>query len=653
MSRTGAFVLAFFAGLSSATVATAAEPVETVINDWIAAIDAAPDWAARFDSLSYDKATDTAIVAGLTIAYAPIGLTLSFRPITIVGYAEAADGRFGAEMVATDGATASGDGFEASLADIRYEGLGNLARDFSELTAWDPQRPFTSLIQAYARFLDIRLARAEIGSMSMTTEGRGEQVVFAYEDIALEDWANGKVARIATGPLTIAASGVAEPFSMTVGGTEARDIDYAALLRLYDPDQYVGGVGDGIWRNAVESVEYDTIVFDTREAKLTFGKLSLADFRVRQPEKTFNVLFDQVLLDQDSQKEPTTEDLRALFGYLSSFAVGIVSVQDIDVEGQDGGAGHLGEMRIADASIDQVGEVSLDHIEVATPDQGKVDIDRIAVGGIVFRSLAALVEAMEAEEAGEDFDYSRLATQLAFFEANAVDIDMPDSPRVKLDKARLDLGNYVGPIPTLMALDVAGADLPATAIEDPGARAMWQAFGYDRIHADLSARLAWNENDESVRVDDFRAAIDGVGALSLDAMLGGLSRAALDNLEGLPAALAGLNFVRGTLSLENYDILDRWIDRQAALSGRDPAALRRQIAAMLAEMSAGIGEVGFRERLRQVIEASVMVPGSITATAVPAAPVPLAALAILAQSAPASLPDLLGLTIETTSAGTP
>jgi hypothetical protein len=45
-----------------------------------------------------------------------------------------------------------------------------------------------------------------------------------------------------------------------------------------------------------------------------------------------------------------------------------------------------------------------------------------------------------------------------------------------------------------------------------------------------------------------------------------------------------------------------------------------------------------------------MVPGSVTATAMPSTPVPLVALGVLAQSAPASLPDLLGLTIASTSA---
>jgi hypothetical protein len=54
--------------------------------------------------------------------------------------------------------------------------------------------------------------------------------------------------------------------------------------------------------------------------------------------------------------------------------------------------------------------------------------------------------------------------------------------------------------------------------------------------------------------------------------------------------------------------------------------------------------------LRHILEASVMVPGALTATAMPSTPVPLVALGVLAQTAPGSLPDVLGLTIESTSA---
>ena len=209
MNRSMIFAVAMAAALTApATSVTATEPVETAITNWVAAIDAAPDWSATFDSLSYDRGTDTALLSGLTIAYAPTRITANFEPISVVGFVETPGDTFAIDLVATDGATVVGETFEATVADIRYEDLGNLSDNFTELVAWDSQKPFTSLMRAYARVLDIRLGRAEIGSLTMTAEDNGENVILSYEGLTLEDWAGGKIERITTGPFTMAAAGV-------------------------------------------------------------------------------------------------------------------------------------------------------------------------------------------------------------------------------------------------------------------------------------------------------------------------------------------------------------------------------------------------------------------------------------------------------------
>ncbi len=649
MHRISVFACAFSTCLAiSSAFSQAAEAVETAIAEWIAAVDSAPDWSATVDGVTYEPATDTAVVTGLTISNATTNLILSFQPVSIAGYAEAGDGTFGADFVVSDGLTATGDGFEATISGIRYEGLQNFARNVGELVRWDPERPFTSLVQAYARFLDIRLARSTIDALSMTIEEHGEKVDIAYEDAVLEDWADGRIARVSTGPIAIAGAGIEEPFTIGINGTEAFGIDYASFLRIYDPDQYVGGVGDGIWRNAVELIRYDTITLESPEAEVAFGELRLEDFRVRQPERSFAELLDRAMLDPDRTDEPTPDEMREIFGYLSSFAIGSMSLKDVAVAAEDGGTGHLGEMRLVDVSVERLEEFSLSDINVAAPDGGRVNVGRLSVGGLVFPPLTALLEAAQAEEAGEEFDYAKLATQLAYFEARGIDVDVPENPRFKLANARLDLANYVGAIPTFVAFEIAGADLPASAIEDPTAQALWQALGYDRIRVDIGARMAWNEDDERIAIDDFRFSIDEVGALSFSAVFEGITREALIDYERMPEIMAGVSFVRGALALDNYDVLDRWIDQQAAMTGNDPVVLRKNVALMLAELASGVGDSNFQSQLRRILETAAMVPGSITVTAKPSAPVPLIALGVLAQTAPTNLPTLLGITIENT-----
>lgn len=647
MNRSMIFAVAMAAASTApATTATSAEAVETAIADWVAAIDAAPEWSATFDTLAFDRGADTAVLSGLTIAYSPTRITARFEPISVVGLVKTADNTFAIDLVATDGVTIAGETFEATVADIRYEDLGNLSDNFDELVAWDPLQPFTSLVRAYARVLDIRLGRAEIASLTMTAEDNGEKVVLSYEGLALEDWANGKIEHISTGPFTIAAAGVAEPFSMTISGTEARGIDYAAMMRIYDPDQYIDGVGDLIWHNAAEFIGYGTLIIASPEAKVTVGGASMEGLRVRQPERSFNAFLDRAMFAPNEPNEPTPDELRDLLGYLASFAVGNLSVTGIEVDAKHGGSGNLGEIRFVDMSAEGLGEFALSDLRASAPGQGHFAAGLIAFGGIMFPPINALVDAAEAEARGQPFDYQRLTTQLSFFETSAIDIDIPDSPRVKLGNARLDLGNYVGAVPTQAAVDIDDFDLPANAIEEPAVRAMWLALGYDRIRGDLGARLEWDESSDSVAIDDVRFAIENVGELSVSALLDGLSREQLKDLDSLAEALTGLNFVRGSLSLRDYAILDHWIDQQASLTGSDPALMRRQVAVLLSGITAVFANGDFRQQLQRTITAAVMAPGSITANAAPAAPVPLIALAAIAQAAPASLPDLLGLTVE-------
>ena len=162
------YAFVFSASIVTATApGLAAEPVETAIADLVSTVDAATDWSAAYRDLSYDSATDTAVLTGLTVENSVIGVEVNFQPISIVGYVEAPDGTFDARTISSDGASISNEGLAASIAAIRYDGLGNVPTDFSSFPAWDSQRPFTSMIRAYAPFVDIQLAHGEIGSISI------------------------------------------------------------------------------------------------------------------------------------------------------------------------------------------------------------------------------------------------------------------------------------------------------------------------------------------------------------------------------------------------------------------------------------------------------------------------------------------------------
>jgi hypothetical protein len=612
--------------------------------DWVAAIGAAPGWAATYGDLTYDRATDKALLSGLRIEYATAQVSIAFEPISITGYAEQPDGSFGATQVTIHGATLTAGTVAVAIADVRLDGLGDIPRALGGGFTWDQQQPFTSMMRAYAPLTDIRLRHGGIGAMAVVATAEDGSTVISYKDISIDGWADGKVLSARAGRTTIETETPDGALKFGVGSMEARDIDYAAMRRVYDPDQYVDGVGDQIWRPAVGLIGYHDIAIDGPDTKVTIAAVTAEGYRVRQPERSIAAVFDKIMRDPSADEDLTTEEMRTVVGLASAFAIDRMAARDIDVEAAGEGQGHLGGVTIADFSAERIGEFSINDVSVAI-DAGSAKIGRIALGGMVFPDLEGLIEAAEAEEAGEEVDYNALAVKLGFIEALKVDVETADRERVQLAKARLDLSNHVGSIPTLIGLDIAGLDVPASVIDDEAMRTMWQALGYDRILADCTVKLAWKEQDDSVVVDDFRFVVADVAAVSLSGVLGGLGREALEDLEKLPEALENLALVRGTLTVEDDSLMDRWIRLQAAAAGVEPADLREQIAQSLPDMIAGIGGESFQEQLLPVLQAFVMRYGSITATAAPVAPIPVAALAVLAETAPQSLPDLLGVTV--------
>ena len=464
-----------FACFASAIVMTggalATEPVEAMVTGWVAAIDDAPGWTATYGDLIYDPATDTALLSGLEIESVPGGIVIAFEPISIVGYAEQIDGTFSATSVTTNSANITANTAEITASDIRLDNLGILTNDANGRFPSDPQHPFTSLMRIYALVTSISLKHGGIGSISINSMARGETALTTYKGISVDDWAEGKVASMTAGTVTIESETPDGPIKVSIGGAEARDMDFAAIMRVLDPSQYAEGVGDGIWHSALGFAGYNDLAVDGPDAKVTIASISAENFMVRQPVRSIAGYFDKIMLDPDAGEDLTPEEMRDIVGFLSAFSIGRLAVRGIDVDAEDGGQGHLGGMTFSDFSAEGLGEFSLDDIDANAEDAGFAKIGRIAVGDIVFPDLERVIDATEAWEAGEELDYGSLAFELGafklgFIEVLGIDVETPEVPHYQLGKFRLDLANYVGPIPTLITLKIAGLDVPAMVTPD-------------------------------------------------------------------------------------------------------------------------------------------------------------------------------------------
>jgi hypothetical protein len=628
------FAFAFASVPADMAVAASAEQA---IKNWIATVPAA-DWKIGYRNLAYDRATDRTTVTDLSAVSASMDLSITFTSVAITGYTPTPDGGFNASAMTADGGTMLFDEATITMAGVVVRNFGTAAMT---PVPYDKNRPVTSIVQLYANLLKVRVDHAEVAKVTFKDASDGTE--FTYADSTLDKWANGKVASMRMGPMEASfVDDDGEPVRFTVGGAETLDTDIDAFLRVYDPARYVAGVGDQIWRPAMRLARYYDIAVESTEFDLAIGDWSLENVKLRQPKESFTAALDRVAM-LPKGADPAPADARALFGMFSAFSLGKFSLNDVELD-SDAGYGALEAFTIADFSADGIGEISIDALETFWVD-GFIAIGRLAAGGIVFPGMDKLIAAYDASLKDQEVDYAELAPRLGYIEAAEVDFETSDTPEVALDKFRLDFGNYVGLVPTLIALEVAGLDAPVDLFSEDNVDVMLKALGYDRLRADYRMKLAWRESDSTIAVDDFHVALTDVGSVTGRAVLGGVSRAQLMDTESLRDAITKLTLVSSNLTVEDKSILNRWIAQQAHEMGVDQTVFRAQLAGSVGAMLQGIGNKAFQDKLAAALKTYIMRPGSVTVSAMPPDPVPAAGIAVLAAIFPETLPQILGLDI--------
>ena len=152
------------------------------------------------------------------------------------------------------------------------------------------------------------------------------------------------------------------------------------------------------------------------------------------------------------------------------------------------------------------------------------------------------------------------------------------SPRVTLDKLRVDLADYVGAVPTTVAADLAGLVLPVSVL-DANAQAVFAKLGYDTLDLGYHLKARWNEADETLDVDELHFDMKGAGGLALSMLLGGLPRAGdREPAVACPTCCRACRSSHATLTLKDDSIVGKGLDLLAEKMHAKPETFRQQFA---------------------------------------------------------------------------
>ncbi|MBB5751103.1 hypothetical protein [Prosthecomicrobium pneumaticum] len=640
--RAAAIAVVFTAG-----PAAAAEPVETAIDSWIATIDASPNWTASRSALTVDPAQRTATVTGLRIAteIAKAPVVISFAKVTVFGYEEQPDGAFSAQQITADGGRIDTGGvFDVDLDDVTIDRLA--VPSFADYR-FDPQRVATSVVKAFAIASRTRADLIRIARVDVENSIEGERSRSSYGTYELRGLADGKINTVTVGPIVSDMPSPEGIIKMRADRIEGSGYDLDAIVHLLDPDRYAGGVGDMQWRIVVGHEAIRNLVYEFPGGSARIGLIAGEAERVRQPPRSFTGLFDALINRQDASPEEIGKEFLPILPDLAkTYSVGMIRMGDLDVVAPEIDRFHLGAIRFSELSAEGLGEFALEDFDLSVPGEVDLGLDRFAFGDVRFPEIEAVIRAAEAQASGVPADPTPLIPTLGFAEVLGFDFKR-GAEAGKLDSLRLDLGDYIGPIPTKIGYAMRGLDIPASLIKDPKAQEMLAGLGYDRVAGDSSFRLGWREADQSVTLDGFDLTLEDIGRITASATLRGLTRAAIERPQSLEAALPSLLFESGRLTIEDRSVVGRALAMQAKKMNVSPDTFRNQIVGAVPLALMVLRNPTFQGKLAPALQAFLKAPGTIAFAAAPVSPVPITAIEAAAKSAPQTLPDLLGIQVET------
>ena len=357
------------ATLAWACPASAEEPVETAVKAWVAAIDVAPEWQAAYTGLTVDPASGKATLTGLAVKSEQPGFSMAFTTITIAGFHATTDGTFSADEIDLDGGDIEVGAFSFRIADAA------IAAPVLPETGgfiWDNGDPLVSAIKMLAPLTKATAASARAGPITVVETVQGVQTQTVYNDVKVAGWRNGKIAAMSAGPVKTESPMRTDPPSqpplvtLSTDASETRDVDLNALLAVYDPASYAGGLGDGVWRQAIGHAAYHHLVIGIPGVTLTVGDAAVNGLRVRQPKALPppGPQADASSLSVKDQLLRRFEKL-ALYG-MDRFAL---SNLDLAIPGLVDRA-HLDGVTLSDTSTDRVGDLVLTGLSLAVSGGG-------------------------------------------------------------------------------------------------------------------------------------------------------------------------------------------------------------------------------------------------------------------------------------------
>lgn len=663
------------AALLVSNYAFAAGEGPTIVDRWVEESKSYSFFDLSYQGLSYDELTDVTTVSGFKAVFTPdftsmvpdqedvpdISYTVDVPTLRYFALSENTDRYFVDSIEADEVNVAySVEGgpaeFQNTGSDGTYQDLTVTAADWSKLPeiANDPTKPISKYYPLVAAVVDMNLASFNIASSELSqTLDTKTLLKTTYGAIEFSDMKRGDYSSFSIDGMNMASA----PHSEADQG----DTAFEVLLDIarFDGSAYNGGTMvrqfDPILPTSQRNTPFKTLLGSLAVtgtelnvddvAKMSIDEMSYTDWGVRPPSIPLLALADELYLEAtESGSEPDEKAIvRVVASLYSMFRLGSFDVIgfDIDVNDTDSAtefAAQLASFRLADLWSAGMGELSFKGF-FAEGEGNRIQMDLFQLKDIGFPTLDAL---MDAERASEEMDIKAIIAALptlGLIEASGIDVSVKDEPGFKLGLNRIEMGDFIGRLPTRVSSTLENLEFNVADLDAEG-REILENMGYERVNLSYVLSLIWDEASEILSLES-RNSLDDGGTLNAAVEIGSVPRSVFEDPETARNALVFLTFNAASMVFNDNSIVDRALKATANEQGKSADQLKQELLGALPFLMSALNKPDFVEEVAGAVATLLSEGGSLTATAKPDQPVSVMQVIAGGAAAPGTLVDLL------------
>ena len=539
-----------------------------------------------------------------------------------------------------------------------YENLSVDALSWAKLPelANDPKKPISQFIPVLRAMIDFSYDEMTIDSAtSLSPLGPdGPTMSAEYGPMRLGKTVRGDVSTLELDGFTMTVPIVPEDgddalatATVSVGTMTARDYNYGTMLdTLFAPTTGAPGA----YKTAVGAIALDglSISVPSAEVEVNIDSFVFEDMGVRTPAQDFVAQLETLALKERAGEEvdmPEEEIVKLIASIYGAFSIGKFEVAGLDATGPEITTAKMGAYGMSDLSADGLGAFYVEGVDVVLTNGDVFKYGKSTIENVIFPDLAALVAVEKNVEAQNIEEVLKAIPIIGRVENSGLDFQISEEDlKFSLGKSVLEMGRHIGPIPTLINVEIDNLKAPVDKMESEP-RQVFEQMGYEFIDISYDLLIGWDEATQDLNVSMDAAMVDG-GRLTGNAKLGSIPRLVFEKPDQTAVfSLFATTLKALDLEFEDQSIVDRGLGFAAQMNNTDPETMKAQLFAIAPVVLGQFGGAELAADVNAALRGVVENGSKLIVTAAPATPLPLISLGSLAESNPAALIESLNVSV--------